>query len=148
MKRINLKSYEVDGTRNMAVCPACSKEIPTLPGALLPKECRICGAEAVVGRVSAKVEYNVKDQLCALLFHPDLKLTATQAREREKVKTTILKANNAVNLEEQEHNWVKQGLDVARGFTANDLELINRVYDAEDVEVNPKHKDKVKEDAK
>ena len=146
MKQINLKSYEVDGTRNIAVCPACSKEIPTLPGALLPKVCVTCGAEAVAGRVPSKVEYNVKDQLCSLLFHPELKLSATQAREREKVKETILKAKDSVNLEEVDYNYIKQGLDVARGFTANDLELINRVYDAEEVEVNPKHKDKVKEE--
>lgn len=135
MKKVDLSNYEVDGTRVKAVCPQCKQEPPEIQEGIYPSICPECQVTLLASRVACKVPVNVKDQLVNLLYHPQLRLTASQARERRVIRRKLLDANSYIYLEDAEYEKVKQGMDVAQGFGAGDLELIDRIYDAETVKV-------------
>ena len=136
MKKMDITNYQVDGTKNIAVCPKCKREAPPTEGGLLAVLCDDCQIPLATGRVATKVEVDVGEVLVQLLFHPNLRLTARQVRDRKPLRDKILRCPRAaLLLENAEYDMIKAGLDAAQGFGVNDIELVDRVYDAVDYEV-------------
>lgn len=81
------------------------------------------------------IKVDVKKVLASLLFRPELKLSArdliTQAALAEKIEL----AGDSVLLEDAEYAKVKRPFDIVTGWGRGDLQLIKRVMDAVDVEI-------------
>lgn len=85
------------------------------------------------GKTSAP--YDVKASLITCLLHPTLKLHAGEVLIRHKIGEKILAAEKSVLLEEDEYSRLKSAFDTIEGFGQNDVELIQRVFNAETVPV-------------
>ncbi len=81
--------------------------------------------------------YEVKRSLVVVLFHPDRKLDAFDTLKAQKIAEKIEAATESVLLEEAEYAQLLEGIKVTRGFTRNDVELIERVLNAPEVTIDP-----------
>lgn len=81
--------------------------------------------------------YEVKRSLIVVLFHPDRKLDAFDTLKAQKIAQKIEAAPESVLLEESEYEQLLEGIKVTRGFTRNDVELIERVLNAPEVNLDP-----------
>jgi len=88
-----------------------------------------------VDGIDQEVPYNVKESLVACLFHPELKLGAREVIARDRIATKIEEAEKAVLLEEAEYQKLKSAFETVKGFGKAEVELIRRVFEAEDAEV-------------
>lgn len=79
--------------------------------------------------------YNIKQSIINILFHPDLRLSAKELLDNDKVSQKVEAAEGSVLLEDAEYEKVKKAFDTVKGFGVNDIELINRVFNAEKIEV-------------
>ncbi|AJP62057.1 hypothetical protein [ANMV-1 virus] len=84
--------------------------------------------------------YNVKDSLISCLLHPTLKLTGRELLLRGKLatrieETEIIKGNGHILVEEAEYRKLRQAFETIEGFTKSDMELVKRVLEAEEIEV-------------
>lgn len=89
-----------------------------------------------------QTEYKVVEVMTALLFNPELKLTArdlvTQdalARHIEVSFSESEKGKEFVLLEETDYLKVKKAVETLKGWQRGDLEFVNRVLNAETVDV-------------
>ena len=82
--------------------------------------------------------YRVKDSLTAILFNPELKLGYKEIVEADRLSKKIEEAGDFVLLEEAEYVLVKRALDGFKGFRSIDVEFVQRVSNAETVEVAEK----------
>jgi hypothetical protein len=84
-------------------------------------------------------EYDVKDSLCRLLFHPDLKLTVDQAFEQKDLVDKVRAADEFVIIDFLQFQRVRAAYNVLRSPSMDDLEFLRRLRDAQPVEatVNP-----------
>ncbi|MFH2095498.1 MAG: hypothetical protein ABIJ16_07330 [Bacteroidota bacterium] len=82
-----------------------------------------------------QVNYEVKTSIVNLLFHPDLKLNAVALLEQNKLAEKILATEQEILLEEAEYGKVKQAVGVVTGLGKNDVELVKRVLEAEEISV-------------
>lgn len=86
-----------------------------------------------------KVPYSVKGSLLIILFHPELKLSSRELYENNKVAAKIEECeDDSLLLEDSEYGIVKKAIETIRGYNRNDVELINRVLNAETVTVKEK----------
>ena len=95
--------------------------------------------------------YNVKESMVSCLLHPALKLTGRELLLRNKLATRIEEAeivegNGHVLVEEEDYRKLRQAFETIEGFTKSDMELVRRVLEAEETEVQ--EKDKVKGEKK
>lgn len=81
------------------------------------------------------IPYNVKESLVSCLFHPELKLGGREIIERDKIAKVIESGSEYVLLEEAEYQKLLNAFETVRGFGKAEVELVRRVFDAEDVEV-------------
>lgn len=81
------------------------------------------------------VPYDVKNSLITCLLHPSLKLSAREVLIRHKIGEKIEKAEGFVLLEEDEYKKLESAFNSIEGFGQNDVELIERVFNAETVPV-------------
>jgi predicted AlkP superfamily phosphohydrolase/phosphomutase len=84
--------------------------------------------------------YNVKDSMVSCLLHPALKLTGRELLLRNKLATRIEEAeikegNGHILVEEEEYRKLRQAFETIEGFTKSDMELVRRVLEAEEIEV-------------
>ncbi len=86
----------------------------------------------------SSVEYDVKGSLITCLLHPILKLGARELLIRNKIGHKIEEAKGFVLLEEAEYAKLKSAVETIEGFGQNDVELITRVFEAEEVQVEVK----------
>ena len=89
----------------------------------------------VVDADGQEVMYQVKKSIVAILFHPDLKLTAYQLLETNKLAEKISKGDDSVLLEEAEWSTLKKAIDTVKGYSMNDVEFVERVLDCPEVNV-------------
>ncbi len=85
-----------------------------------------------------KVEpYLIVPSIEAMLFSPNLRLTAISLRSSEKIMSKIESRQEIgeVLLEESEYDWLKQCLTSFQGFTRYDLEFVDRIENAPQIEV-------------
>lgn len=86
-----------------------------------------------------KVPYSVKGSLEILMFHPDLRLSSLETVRHNKIMAKIedCKDDNVL-LEDSEYEVVKRAVETVKGYGRNDIRLIDRVMNAETVEVKEK----------
>lgn len=82
--------------------------------------------------------YDTKEALITCLFHPSLKLSAREVLIRNQIGAKIEGAKGFVLLEETEYEKLRTAVDSIEGFSKNEVELINRVFNAEVVQVEVK----------
>ena len=86
------------------------------------------------GEVESK-PYNVKESIISCFLHPALKLTGRELLLRGKLTKQIEEANGSILIEEENYRKLKQAFERIEGFTRNDMELVRRVLEAEEIEV-------------
>ena len=84
--------------------------------------------------------YNVKDSMVNCLLHPSLQLTGRELLLRNKLATRIEEAeivegNGHILVEEEDYRKLRQAFEKIEGFTKNDMELVRRVLEAEEIKV-------------
>lgn len=83
-----------------------------------------------------EVSYNVRNSLCAILFHPELKLGGRDLLEAGKLSDKIeFCKDDAILLEESEYKRLVSSLEIIKGFGKNEVELVKRVFEAPEVSV-------------
>ena len=82
--------------------------------------------------------YSVKQSIEIALYHPDLKLNFRDLLENDRVAQKIKQANGSILLEENEYIRVKHAFETIQGFRREDVELVKRVIEAPEVEVQEK----------
>ncbi len=90
--------------------------------------------------VEKDLDYDVKDTIISVLFHPDLKLNGRELILRGKLADKIEKAEKNILLEEADYKKLKDSVEKLQGFGRNELELVDRILNAPSVEVEPKDK--------
>ena len=97
--------------------------------------------------------YNVKESMVSCLLHPALKLTGRELLLRGKLATRIEEAEikegkGFILVEEADYAKLKKAFETIEGFTKSDMELVRRVLEAEETDVeevkNKENKGKVK----
>jgi len=83
-------------------------------------------------------EYDVKMSLVTCIMHPDLKLSAVELLERDEIARKIRDSTDEILLEDAEFQILRSSFDIIKGLTQNDVELVKRVFDANQVEVTEK----------
>jgi len=86
-----------------------------------------------------QIPYEVKDSMISLLFHPDLKLGGVELLKQNELAGKILNAEPGdLLLEEAEYNKLTQAINVIKGYGRNEVELVRRILEAPEVEVEAK----------
>jgi len=80
-------------------------------------------------------EVNVKGGIVMLLFSPTLKLSARDLIAQDALAKKIEASNGSILLEASEYIKVKNAFESFTGFGRGDLQLIERVLNAEEVKV-------------
>lgn len=87
--------------------------------------------------------YNVKESMVSCLLHPALKLTGRELLLRNTLamrieEAEIVEGNGSILVEEADYRKLRQAFETIQGFTKNDMELVKRVLEAEEIEVAEK----------
>jgi len=80
-------------------------------------------------------EYDVKTSLITCIMHPDLELKAVELLQRDEIARKIRDSTDEVLIEDAEFGILKSSFDIIKGLTQNDVELVKRVFNADQVEV-------------
>ena len=89
--------------------------------------------------IETEFPYRFKDSVLNLMFIPQLQLSGA-----ELVKQNVLAMkletckDDEILLEEDEYQRIKRAIDTFKGFGRNDVELVTRISEAAEVEVEPK----------
>ena len=87
--------------------------------------------------------YDVKGSMVNIWFHPALKLKGRDLLMAHKLADRIEECKEeSMLLEEVDYMKLKQAVEQIEGFGKNDVEFVQRVLEAETVEVKEKEKDK------
>lgn len=85
------------------------------------------------------VPYDVKGSLVNVLYHPVLKLAGRDLLLAHKLADKIENCKeDTILLEEVDYQKLKNAVEKIEGFTKNDVEFVQRVLEAESVEVAEK----------
>ena len=84
------------------------------------------------------IPYHVRSAVVELLFNPELKLGAVELLKRDDLGKKILKEKDFILLEKPEYDQIKSACEFAKGFSKNDVELVRRILEAEEVDVEVK----------
>jgi hypothetical protein len=79
--------------------------------------------------------YSVKESLSNLLYSSDLKRNFKDLLDNDRVAQKINKSGDYVLLEEEEYGRVKCAVENFKGYSRNDVILVQRVLDAPTYEV-------------
>jgi hypothetical protein len=82
-----------------------------------------------------EVPFLVKESIYNALYHPDLRLSAKDLLDNDRLAQKIKACGNVALLEEEEYQRVLQAFNTIKGFGSNDVELVRRVLEASEVEV-------------
>ena len=83
--------------------------------------------------------YFVKDSLVNLLMHADLGLNGVELLKRQVFASKILTSKDPdLLIEEEEYNCLQHAIQTIRGFSRNDVELVQRIMEAKQVDVEIK----------
>lgn len=84
--------------------------------------------------------YNVKDSVVALMFIPELKLSGVELLKQNILAMKIETCeNDAILLEETEWERLVKSVNTFKGFTRNDVELVNRILNTEIIDINERN---------
>jgi predicted glycosyltransferase involved in capsule biosynthesis len=79
--------------------------------------------------------YRVKDSAITILFNPERKLTALELLKTNKLAEQIMDAKGSILLEEAEYAQLKGACETVRGYGKEDIELVRRVLEAQEIDV-------------
>jgi len=79
--------------------------------------------------------YDIKSSLIGILFHPDLKLGAVELLLRNKLANKINDSEVEILLEETDYLKLKTAIEIIKGYVRNDVEFVERILNAEEIEV-------------
>lgn len=82
--------------------------------------------------------YDLKGSLGACLLHPVLQLNGRELLLRRRILDKIEQAKGVLMLEEAEYSKLVSAFEQIKGFSKNDLEMVDRVLNAEEIEVKEK----------
>ena len=88
--------------------------------------------------IKEDVPYQVKDSIIELLYAPTLKLNGVQLLKQQQLVNKIHAAENDILLETEEYENLTKAINIIEGFGKNDVELVNRILNAEEVKVSEK----------
>jgi hypothetical protein len=94
--------------------------------------------DVVVDEKGTKLPFEVKGSIINSLYHPDLRLSAKELLDNDRLAQKIKDCWHVALLEEAEYERVKHAFEVIRGWELNDVEMVKRVLEAEPVEVAEK----------
>lgn len=80
---------------------------------------------------------NVKESLVNVLMHPSQRLNGTALLKRNILGEKILRAEGAIILEEADYEILKGAFDQVEGLGREDVQLVERVFNAPEVEFKP-----------
>ena len=80
-----------------------------------------------------EIPYNVKESLIGCLFHPELKLGGREIIERDLIAKKIDSAEEHILLENAEYQKLLHAFETVKGFGKSEVELVKRVFNAEDI---------------
>jgi len=84
------------------------------------------------------IPYDFKESLIQLMFHPNLQLSGKELLKTNIVVERLIKADKEILLEEDEYNKIKSAIDNFKGFSKNEVRLVERVYNCPIVDVKEK----------
>ena len=79
--------------------------------------------------------YNVKESMADILMSPKLQLKAADLINNNCVGSKILNSDDILLLEESEYKTLLNATNTLDGFSRNDVELVERIINCEQVEV-------------
>lgn len=85
-----------------------------------------------------EVPYSVKESLTGILFHPTLEIDGRELILRSKLADKIDAAEDEILLEEVDYSKCKLAVETITGYTKNDIEFVERILEAEAIEVKEK----------
>jgi len=89
--------------------------------------------------IEGEYPYHVKDSILNLLFIQDLQLTGAELVKQNVLAMKLESCKeDEILLEDEEWARIKKAVDTFRGFDRNAVELVERINEAEVVEVEPK----------
>jgi len=107
-------------------------EMGTVPEETI--ECPECKAKIPVG--GKPLTYNVRDSIIEVMMSPELQLGAKELLERQKVAVKIMDCQeDEILLENAEYGKILSAFGEITGFSRQDAELVRRVFEAQEVEV-------------
>ena len=83
-------------------------------------------------------DFKVKESLEICLFHTQLQLDGRELLKRRKILHKIEEADGTLLLEEDEWEKLKRAFETIKGLSKNELPLVERVIEAEEIEVKEK----------
>jgi hypothetical protein len=84
-----------------------------------------------------EIPYNLKDSIIALMFIPELKLSGLELLKQNALALKIEGCKEGcIMLEETEWERIKRAVDTFQGFTRKDVGLVERVTNAEQIDIN------------
>lgn len=83
-------------------------------------------------------DFKVKESLEVCLLHPQLQLDGRELLKRRKILHKIEEADGTLLLEDDEWEKLKIAFETIRGLSKNELPLVERVIEAEEIEVKEK----------
>lgn len=84
------------------------------------------------------IPYDIKKSIINIMFNFNLKLNGIELLLQDKLANKIEKAKKEILLEESDYLKIKIAFETITGYTRNDVELVQRILDAEEVEVMEK----------
>lgn len=86
--------------------------------------------------IEGEYPYHMKDSILNLIFIRDLQLSGAEVT---KANVLAMKLENCkedeILLEDEEWTRIKKAIDTYRGFDRNDVELVRRINEAEEVKI-------------
>ena len=89
--------------------------------------------------IEPEFPYRVKDTILNLMFNRELQLSGAELVKQNVLAIKLETCKDSeILLEEDEYQRIKKAFDAFKGFARNDVELVERINNAEVVEVEPK----------
>jgi hypothetical protein len=84
--------------------------------------------------IEIQLPYAVKDSILNLMFIKELQLTSAELVRQNMLAMKIESCKDSdILLEEEEWNRIKKAVNTFKGFARDDIELVARILDAEEI---------------
>ncbi len=91
------------------------------------------------GVIDFELPYPVIDSILNIMFRKELQLSGAELVKQNVLATKLeICKDSEILLEEEEYKRLKTAFDKCTGFTRADVELVERINEAEEVEVEQK----------
>jgi len=89
--------------------------------------------------IDAEIPYRFKDSILNLLFSRDLQLSGAELVKQNVLAMKLEQCKeDEILFEDEEYSRIKKAIDTFKGFSRPDVEFIERINEAEVVEVKSK----------